>query len=72
MVSINYSIHTMLFFVSQIKVVVFLTHISSLPLTRELAFLLDNVSATTMYSRVHISSDTAIFKILKKPSIVQK
>ena len=24
------------------------------------------------YSRVHISSDTAFFKILKKPSIVQK
>ena len=26
----------------------------------------------TIYSRVHISSDTAFFKILKKPSIVQK
>ena len=25
-----------------------------------------------IYSRVHISSDTAFFKILKKPSIVQK
>jgi hypothetical protein len=27
---------------------------------------------STYYSRVHITSDTAFFKILKKPSIVQK
>ena len=26
----------------------------------------------TYYSRVHISSDTALLKILKKPSIVQE
>ena len=26
----------------------------------------------TSYSRVHISSDTAFLKIVKKPSIVQK
>ena len=30
------------------------------------------VHFTFTYSRVHISSDTAFFKILGKPSIVQK
>ena len=29
-------------------------------------------NTVVLYSRVHISSDTAFFKILKKPSIVQK
>ena len=29
-------------------------------------------AARGMYSRVHISSDTAFLKILKKPSIVQE
>ena len=30
------------------------------------------IGSKETYSRVHISSDTAFFKILKKPSIVQK
>ena len=32
----------------------------------------ESTTAFSMYSRVHISSDTAFFKILKEPSIVQK
>ena len=31
-----------------------------------------NLLRSCMYSRVHISSDTAFLKILKKPSIVQE
>ena len=35
-------------------------------------FPLSILSRAREYSRVHISSDTVFFKILKKPSIVQK
>ena len=36
------------------------------------AYVCDKIRLEGSYSRVHISSDKAFFKILEKPSIVQK
>ena len=44
----------------------------ALDITLFLKCLATHFQVCTLYSRVHISSNTAFLKILKKPSIVQK